>query len=80
MKIKLVTRYSGPGGTFKPGDTAEFDADAAADLIDGGYAVRVDEPKPKAKPAAKTYETKATEPRTQTAAKAAAKPKAKRKR
>ena len=74
MKIQFLTRYSGPKGTFQPGAEVNIDDETAADLIDAGSAVQIDEPKA-AKP--KGYETKATEPRTQTAAKAAAKPKAK---
>lgn len=39
MKVKLKTIYSGPEGTYQPGETP--DLKDGQDLIDGGYAETV---------------------------------------
>lgn len=42
MKLRMLSQYAGPHGSFKPGDVADFDKDEAKQLIDGGYAEDVD--------------------------------------
>ena len=48
MRIVLRTRYAGPRGTAGPGSPMDLPDDEAKALIDGGYAVPADKPKPKA--------------------------------
>ena len=54
MKIEFV---KSPTGVFKmaysAGEQAELDDKTAKNLIDDGYAIALDEPKPKAKRASK---------------------------
>lgn len=42
MKVKLRTQYAGPLGTYSPGTVVDFDEKVATDLIDGGYAERME--------------------------------------
>ncbi len=57
MKIRLNTIYAGPAGVIQPGQEVEMPDDAAAPLVEGGYAVDLSAPvegeAPAAKPATK---------------------------
>jgi len=41
MKVKLITTYAGPKGTFFAGTTIDVSEKEANDLVGGGYAKRV---------------------------------------
>lgn len=43
MKVKMLTKMAGPAGSHAPGDVIDVSASTAADLIGGGFALRVDE-------------------------------------
>ena len=45
MKIQHLTRYAGPDGNYPPGFVREAADAAAIALINGGYAICLDEPK-----------------------------------
>jgi len=45
MKVKLNNIYAGAKGTFVAGETIEVDDAEGRQLIDGGYAEFIEEPK-----------------------------------
>lgn len=45
MAVKLLKRMAGPEGNYPPGSVIYCDEKRAAELIKGGYAVAIDEPK-----------------------------------
>lgn len=45
MIIRHVTRYAGPDGNYEPGFVRELESRAAVELINGGFALCLDEPK-----------------------------------
>jgi len=45
MKIQLTSRMAGPEGNYPPGSVIDCDENKAAQMIKGGYAVAIDEPK-----------------------------------
>ena len=45
MRVKLLTIYAGPAGSYSAGSVVDFDEADAKPLIDGGYATQVEEPK-----------------------------------
>jgi hypothetical protein len=45
MVVKMITRMAGPGGINPPGSVITIDDNRATELISGGYAVALDEPK-----------------------------------
>lgn len=54
MRVKLRTLMSGPKGTYHPGQTADLAQHIAQDLINGGFALAVDQlpraPEPRKRP------------------------------
>ncbi|WKV74227.1 hypothetical protein AW27_023585 [Streptomyces sp. PCS3-D2] len=47
-RVTLHTLYAGPERSVAAGQTAEFEAQEAARLVDGGFGVYADEPRRKA--------------------------------
>lgn len=48
MRIRMLTRAAGPSGNYAPGDLADFPDAVAQELLDGGYAERVEKPRAEA--------------------------------
>lgn len=44
MKVKLITTYAGPLGTWMAGAIVDLPDEEAKGLVDGGYATRVEVP------------------------------------
>ena len=44
MKVKLITTYAGPNGTYLSGTTIDVDMAEAKTLVAGGYATLAEEP------------------------------------
>ena len=44
MQIKLLARLAGPDENLAPGQIVEKTAEEAAALVDGGYAMYLDDP------------------------------------
>lgn len=60
MKVRLLVGFSGPHGSWQPGELYECDAAEGGRFIEAGYAEAVAQPIERAvKPAAKVKRTKA---------------------
>jgi hypothetical protein len=57
VNVKMRTKLCGPGLQAEPGETIEVSAEIGKQLVDGGFAERVDSPKP-APQAAKADDSK----------------------
>jgi len=65
VKVKMRTKLAGPSFSAEPGETIEVSAEIAKSLVEGGFGVRVDDPKPAiAPPAAKADDAKKREAAT----------------
>lgn len=38
MRVRMITRYAGPGGVWQPGAVVDLPEGHAVDLVAGGYA------------------------------------------
>lgn len=63
VKVKMRTKLSGPSLQAEPGETIEVSAEIGKQLVKGGFAERVDAPKP-APQAAKADDAKKREAST----------------